>query len=314
MPLDPRVRRVVALANRQPDDPDMTMADRRARSARTARALGRIGIRRGPEVDATSHVVVPVEGGRIRVRTYRPAGPARQPLHVFLHGGGWCQGTLDERDDRCRAIAVGAQCVVASVDYRLAPENAFPTPLEDCYAALCHLVEHAEELGIDPGRVSIGGESAGANLAAVVAILARDRSGPALRFQALDVPATDLTRTQPSVERFGVGYVLTRADMDRYVEAYLLPGTDERDPLASPLFAPDLSGLPPALVMTAEYDPLHDEGEAYARRLVEAGVPVERHDLAGHVHASFALTRLVPSSAAYEAVHVAAIGRALHEG
>src|SRR5690606_23077822 len=220
-----------------------------------ARRFGRVVMRPGPPVP-TREVMVPVEGGAIRVRLYEPPGlPRPRPLHVFLHGGGWCVGDLDQRDPRCRTIADGAGCTVASVDYRLAPENAYPAPLEDCYAALGWLVAHADELGVDQDRVSVGGESAGANLAAAVALLARDRGGPSLVFQWLDVPATDLTLSQPSIDRLGTGYGLTKDDMEAYISAYLRDG-DVTDPYASPLHAPDLSGLPPALVMTAEYDPL----------------------------------------------------------
>lgn len=310
MPLDPRLRPVLALMNRGADDnATVPMAVKRGVVARQARALGPLVMRGGPDVHATEHELVPVEGGQILVRVYRPTAGRVLPLHVFIHGGGWCTGTLDERDNRCREIAVGAGCVVASVDYRMAPENAFPTPGEDCYAALCWLVEHAERLGIDPGRVSVGGESAGANLAAVLTLMARDRSGPSLVFQWLDVPSTDLTMSQPSIERLGTGYALTKQSMDDYVAAYLRD-VDPTEPYASPLHADDLSGLPPALIMTAELDPLRDDGLAYARRLREAGVPVETHDLPGLIHASFALTRLLPTARAYQDDAIAALRRA----
>jgi acetyl esterase len=307
MPLHPRLRPILAVQGRMGDD-DATMPARRFAGALQARQLGRLVMAPGPKVPARE-VMVPVDGGAIRVRLYHPAGTWMRPLHVFLHGGGWCVGDLDSRDPRCRAIAAGAGCTVASVDYRMAPENAFPVPLEDCYAALCWLVDHAEELGVDATRVSVGGESAGANLATVVARLARDRSGPALSFQWLDVPATDLTMSQPSVDRLGVGYGLTKVDMARYISSYLRDH-DRTDPSASPLFAEDLSGLPPALVSTAEYDPLRDEGIAYVVRLREAGVAVEHHDLPGLVHASFAFTRLLPEARHHEQVAVAALRRA----
>lgn len=309
MPLDPRLRPLVALTARTEDDADTPMTVLRARSARQSQSLGWTVMRAGPKVDIT-HRLVPVDGGHILVRLYRPNGAAGDlPLHVFLHGGGWCVGTLDERDPRCRAIAGEAGCLVASVEYRMAPENAFPVPVEDCYAALVDLVGAAEDLGIDRARVSIGGESAGANLAAVVAILARDRSGPDLCFQWLDVPATDLTMSQPSIDRLGTGYGLTKAGMIRYRTAYVPDGIPFTDPRLSPFHAPDLGGLPPALIMTAEYDPLQDDGRVYAERLREAGVPVETHHLEGHMHASFAFTRLLSSARAYERTAIAALRR-----
>jgi acetyl esterase len=306
MPLEPRLRPLLAIANRA-DDAGATLPARRLTSTLQARQLGRLVMPHGPKVP-TREVMVPVHGGAIRVRLYEPAGSGPRPLHVFLHGGGWCVGDLDQRDPRCRAIADGAGCTVASVDYRMAPENAYPVPLEDCYAALVWLVDHADELGLDAARVSVGGESAGANLAAVVAILARDRNGPALAFQWLDVPATDLTLSQPSIDRLGTGYGLTKADMEEYVAAYLRD-VDPVDGYVSPLHCADLSGLPPALITTAEYDPLQDDGRAYADRLREAGVEVEQHHLPGLVHAAFAFTRLLPTAKAYEQAAIAALRR-----
>lgn len=306
MPLDPRLRPILALQNRSGAD-DSTFPARRLAATVQARQLGRLVMHRGPKVPARE-VMVPVHGGAIRVRLYEPdgAGGKPRPLHVFLHGGGWCVGDLEQRDPRCRSIAAGAGCTVASVDYRMAPENAYPTPLEDCYAALAWLVAHADELGLDAARVSVGGESAGANLAALVALLARDRNGPPLVFQWLDVPATDLTLSQPSIDRLGTGYGLTKADMLEYRAAYLRD-VDPAGPYVSPLHYDDLSGLPPALIMTAELDPLRDDGHAYASRLREAGVEVEHHHLDGFVHAAFAFTRLLPLARQYERTSIAAL-------
>ena len=311
VPLEPRLRLLLALQNRLGEQ-DATFPTRRFEGQVQARWGARFVMRAGPKVP-TREVMVPVHGGAIRVRLYEPAGPGPKPLHVFLHGGGWCEGGLDERDPRCRTIAAGAGCVVASVDYRLAPENAYPVPLEDCYAALTWLVAHADELGVDATRVSIGGESAGANLATLVALLARDRSGPPLVFQWLDVPGTDLTMTQPSVDRLGTGYGLTKENMAKYVAAYLRD-VDRKDGYVSPLHADDLTGLPPALVMTAEYDPLVDEGHAYVARLREAGVEVEHHHLAGLIHPGFAFTRLLPVAREFEQTAIAALRRAHGHG
>ncbi len=308
MPLEPRLKPILALQNRLGDD-DATFQAARLESTIQARRLGGLVMRSGPKVP-TREVMVPVHGGAIRVRLYEPVGGAGpKPLHVFLHGGGWCVGDLDQRDPRCRTIAAEAGCVVASVDYRMAPENAYPVPLEDCYAALARLVASADELRIDPTRVSVGGESAGANLAALLALLARDRSGPPLVFQWLDVPATDLTMQQPSIDRLATGYGLTKAEMVRYRGAYLRD-VDPADPYVSPLHCEDLTGLPPALVMTAEFDPLQDDGSAYVARLREADVAVEHHHLPGMVHASFAFTRLLPLAREYEQTAIVALRRA----
>jgi acetyl esterase len=312
VPVDPRLRPLLALQERFGEDPDATYPALRLASTLQARRLGRMVMHAGPEVP-TREVMVPVGGGAIRVRLYEPEGsPGRRPLHVFFHGGGWCQGDLDQRDPRCRTVAAQAGCTVASVDYRLAPENAFPVPLEDCYAALCWLVEHADDLGVDPARVSVGGESAGANLAAVVCLLARDRSGPSISFQWLDVPAVDLTMSMSSVDRLATGYSLTKGAMERYIAAYLRDH-DRRDPLASPLFAQDHSRLPPAFITTVEYDPLSDEGRAYAEALRGAGVPVEHEHLPVLVHPSFAFTRLLPAARDHELRAIAALRRA-HAG
>jgi len=252
-----------------------------------------------PEPASITDRTIPINGAEIAVRIYRPEREGALPAHVYLHGGGFWLGSLDSCDNPCREICVGADAVVFSVGYRLAPEHPFPTGPEDCYAALCWLVENAEELGVDPNAISIGGESAGGGLAAVVALMARDREGPSLVMQVLGIPVTDLTMSQPSVKELGTGYLLTQAGMIEYREHYLSRDEDMIHPYASPLLAPDLSSLPPALVMTMEYDPLRDEGEAFARRLVEAGTPTRHIRWLRHVHGSALFTRLLPSAREY---------------
>lgn len=309
--LEPAVRRIVTVANRL-DRGDRTVPwpRRRHDSAANARRLRRLVMPDGPTMASETDEQVDVAGGRIYVRTYRPR-PGRLPVHLFLHGGGWCIGTLDERDPRCRQIAAGADCVVVSVDYRMAPENAFPTAPEDCYRALLWVVGEAERLDVDPTRISVGGESAGGNLAAVLALMARDREGPALAFQWLDVPATDLTMTQPSIDATPPGYLLHRDDMVEYRAAYAPSPDDWTHPYASPLHAEDHTGLPPAWITTCGADPLRDDGRVYAEALEAAGVAVTRRHLAGHVHPSFAFTRIA-SAAAHERDAVTALRRALH--
>ncbi len=312
MPLEPRLARLVRLANATDrTDRAVPIATRREQDARLARAGWWLLLRAGPRAVTESECEVPVDGGVIRVRLYRPAGRGRLPLHVFFHGGGFCVGTLDERDPRCRTIAAGAGCVVASVEYRLAPENRFPTAPEDCYAALCALVERAAELDIDATRVSVGGESAGANLAAVVCLLARDRSGPAICHQWLDVPSTDATLSQSGFAEVPDGYLLDRAAIDEFLAHYLPdPATDALDPRCSPLFAPSHADLPSAWIMSAEFDQLRGDATAYAAALEGAGVAVTHVRLDGHIHPSFAFTRLLASARRYEADAIDALAAA----
>lgn len=266
-------------------------------------------VEKGPEVASVVDHEVPVDGGTVRVRVYTPHGAGPFGAHVYFHGGGFWLGTVDHFDDSCREVARGAGCVVASVEYRLAPEHRFPTAAQDCYAALCWVVDHADQLQVDPGRVSVGGSSAGGNLAAVVSLMARDRGGPAIILQVLEIPVTDLTLSQPSMSENGEGYVLTRAGMDA-CRRYYAREADFTHPYASPLLAEDLAGLPPAVVMTAEYDPLRDEGEAYARRLDEAGVVVEATRWEGHIHGSMSFTKLLASARQYRDEVIGAVKRA----
>jgi acetyl esterase len=203
---------------------------------------------------------------------------------VFFHGGGWTIGDLDTHDVVCRQLANGARCAVFSVDYRLAPENPFPAAVDDCMAATAFVSKNSVSLGIDRKRIAVGGDSAGGNLAAVVSILARDAGGPAIAFQLLIYPATDQRGGFPSHERNGKGYLLTRESMDFFRACYLPRREDWSDWRASPLLAKDLSRLPPAFVLTAGFDPLVDEGRAYAERLAREGVKVEYREYEGMVH------------------------------
>jgi acetyl esterase len=229
--------------------------------------LGR-GVRR-------SDRTVPVrDGERIGVRVYRPSGEGPCPLVVNLHGGGWVIGSLAMAESLCSRLAAGLGAVVVSVDYRLAPEHRFPTAAHDSYDATVWARDHAAELAADGSRLAVVDDSAGGNLAAAVALLARDGGGPAIAAQALLYPPLDLTLSSPSMVENADAPMLTRADMRAYRDHYLGPHGDPEDPLASPLFAEDLSGLPPALVQTAEFDPLRDDGARYADRLTAAGVPV----------------------------------------
>ncbi|GAB6860298.1 alpha/beta hydrolase [Haloplanus litoreus] len=222
------------------------------------------------------------------VRAYTPPGAGR-PVLVYFHGGGWVRGDLDTHDGLCRLLAEAADCVVLSVDYRRAPEHQFPTAVHDAYAATAWATEYADVVGGDPDRVAVGGDSAGGNLAAAVTLLARERAGPELAHQVLLYPVTDYAFDTDSYAENASGYLLSRASMRWYWERYLGDDVDGANPYASPLRARELSGLPSATVITAGYDPLRDEGAAYADRLREAGVPVTHENFPGmvHVFASF---------------------------
>jgi acetyl esterase len=243
------------------------------------------------EVASVEDRRIPGPAGAIRVRVYAPERAARPlPLLVYFHGGGFVLCDLDTHDPTCRALAKRAGCVVVSVDYRLAPEARFPAAPEDCFAAARWAAANAASLGADPRRVAVAGDSAGGNLAAVVSLLARERGGPALVHQLLVYPVTDWDFETLSYGENAEGYLLTRDMMRWFRGHYFAKPDDAADPLAAPLRAPNLRGLPPATVLTAEFDPLRDEGEAYARRLLGAGVPATLTRYDGMFHGFFGMT------------------------
>lgn len=227
---------------------------------------------------------IPGPGGEIPVRVYTPKREGIFPVLIFFHGGGWVMCDLDTHDGLCRRLANGAGCIVVSVDYRLAPEHPFPAALEDCYAVTCWISENAALLHGDPGRIALAGDSAGGNLVAVVSQMVRDRGGPSLVFQLLMYPATDLRMIAPSIDENAEGYFLTKEDHCWFTGLYLNNEEERTNPLASPLVAGDFSRLPAALIITAEYDPLRDEGEQYGQCLKDAGVPTTVTRYAGMIH------------------------------
>jgi acetyl esterase len=232
---------------------------------------------------------IPGDGGLIPLRIYRPSAASPLPALLFFHGGGFVIGGLDTADRPCRALANASGCVVISVGYRLAPEHPFPAATDDAFAATAWVASHAADVGIDPTLIAVGGESAGGNLATVVALRARDAGGPPLAFQLLIYPQVDFTDDESaSMRQYGERHFLDTPTMDYFAAHYLPRGIDRRQPWISPLFA-SLAGLPPAFVLTAECDPLRDQGEAYARRLQDAGVQtvLERYD--GMIHPFFSL-------------------------
>ncbi|MBE3604445.1 alpha/beta hydrolase [bacterium] len=217
---------------------------------------------------------VPGPAGEIPLRVYTPGGAAPMGGLVYFHGGGWVIGDIDSHDEVCCGLAKGAGCIVVSVDYRLAPEHKFPAAPEDCFAATKWVSQNAAALGIDANRIAVGGDSAGGNLAAVVAQMARDRGGPKIAFQLLIYPATDWSKESASQREFTQdGYILSRGDMVWFYDHYMTSAADKTNPYFSPACAKSLAGLPPAFVITAAIDPLRDEGEAYGEALRKAGVP-----------------------------------------
>lgn len=295
MPLDPQAQALLDQFNVLGGQPLSSMSVTDAR-----RAMMLLSSLRGElaPVRSVADRSIPGPAGDIPVRVYTPAGSAPLPLLVYFHGGGWVLGGIETHDGTCRELANGAGCVVVSVDYRLAPEHKFPAAPEDCYAATQWAAAHAAELGADARRLAVGGDSAGGNLAAVVSQMARDRGGPALVFQLLVYPVTVAGFDTPSYRDNAEGYLLTTADMHWFWDHYLTGPADAANPYASPLRAARLDALPPALVITAEFDPLRDEGERYAHRLEEAGVSARLSRYDGVIHGFFGMTHVMDKARA----------------
>lgn len=263
----------------------------------------------GEPVAEVAERTIPGPAGDLTVRIYTPFGNGPSPVLTYFHGGGFVLCSLDSHDSICRVLTNAAHCTVVSVDYRLAPEAKFPSGLEDCFAATRWVAENAAEIGADPGRLAIAGDSAGGALAAAVALMARDRGGPELVHQLLLCPVMNHAFDTTSYRENANGYQLTREMMRWFWGHYLETEADGRNSLASPLRAPDVSGLPPATVITAEFDPLRDEGEAYAARLDASGVPTQLVRYDGMVHDFVLMGDAVDR--AKEAV--ALVGRALRD-
>ena len=292
--LDPDCQRVLDLIREAGRPPYETLTPTEARELYRA---GRRALQpEPPAVAEARNLKAPSPQGDIPLRLYRGLGTqpgAALPALVYFHGGGWVIGDLDTHDGVCRLIANASGCAVISVDYRLAPEHKFPTGVDDAVAATEWIAAHAATLGIDADRLAVGGDSAGGNLAAVVALIARDRGGPRLRFQLLLYPATDfVTSDDPQRERFE-GFPLNVVTMNWFRDHYLRGVADYGDWRASPLRAKDLRGLPPAYVLTVGFDPLHVEGEGYATRLREAGVPVQHRHIAEQMHGFFTMGKII---------------------
>jgi acetyl esterase len=251
-----------------------------------------------PDLASVEDRTIPGPAGDLKVRVYTPLGAGPFPILVWYHGGGFTIGSLDSHDPVARNLCAQAEALTVSVDYRLAPEHKFPAAVDDSFAALQWVGEHGAELGGDPTRIAVCGDSAGGNLATVAAILARDAGGPAVAFQALIYPTTDARADYPSVRENGDSIFLSKETMDWFYEQYHDGDKDMLDWRASPILTEDLSNLPPALIITAEYDTLRDEGEAYAEALRSAGndVTVRRYD--GMTHVFVQLAGMLPDGAA----------------
>lgn len=249
-------------------------------------------------VDAVWQEPVAVEGGSIAVRLYRSNGQGRRPAIVYLHGGGWVLGDLEHSDAVCRKLAVDTGHVVINVDYRLAPEHRYPTAARDSFAAFRWAVEKADVLNIDPGRIAVAGSSAGGNLAAAVTLMAREAGGPRPAAQLLVYPCLDDACDAPSYVGYAEGHIVSTDDMRWYWRQYLDDPSQASESMACPLKAKDLTGLPPALIITAECDPIRDDGERYAARLKQAGVSMTLTRYPGTLHGFFALPGVFAKSTA----------------
>jgi acetyl esterase len=294
MALDPQVQVVLDLVARSGRPPYHQLSPKEARQMfRDTRAAS---TPEPPLIGSVRDLVADTPAGPIPLRLYRPHGVAAAaplPVLVYFHGGGWVIGDLDTHDVLCRQLAAGSGAGVVAVDYRLAPEHKFPAAVDDAWAATRWIVANADLLGIDARRLAVGGDSAGGNLATVVALIARDHGAPAIGLQILLYPVTDAATETRSHELFADGYLLTRESM-RWFIAHYLPGPGEAaDWRVSPLRARSLEGLPPGLVVTAGFDPLRDEGEAYARRLRDAGVRVDHVGYGGMIHGFVPMGRLI---------------------
>jgi acetyl esterase len=267
-----------------------------------------------PEVASVRDLAAPTPAGDVPLRSYRPLGAAAEavlPALVYFHGGGWTIGDLDTHDVLCRQLANGSGIAVVSVGYRLGPEHRFPAAVDDALAATRWVCTQAAALGLDPLRIAVGGDSAGGNLAAVVAIIERD-AGRALAYQLLIYPATDQRQGQPSHSANGEGYLLTRDSIRWFHQQYLGGPAHDSDWRASPLLAADLSRLPPALVLTAGYDPLRDEGLQYAQRLTAAGTPCTYVCFERQIHGFVLMGRVLAEARSAVALCAAELRRALH--
>ncbi len=290
--LDPAIERFLPLLQSGPKLHELS-----PRAARAAFAALR-DPGEPPPVRSIEERQIPGPRGPISVRIYRDCDSAELPGVLYFHGGGWVVGDLDTHDVPCRRLARESSCAILSVDYRLAPETPFPGALEDAFGALEWLAGAAHTIGVDPSRLAVAGDSAGANLAAAVCLRAREQGNVPLLFQLLIYPVTDHDFARASYADNGIGYLLETDTMRWFWDQYVPNAAERTHPLASPLRAESLAGLPPAFILTAGYDPLRDEGEAYAERLSQAGVRTRLERYESLIHGFISFATQVPSAAA----------------
>lgn len=307
MPLDPQLKTYADRLAATAGPPRHTLSPEAVRRAMEAEQAAEVSQSPPPPVAHIESRVIAGPAGDIPVRIYTPVGDGPFPVVVYFHGGGWVLCNLETHDGICRRVAHDAGCIVLAVDYRLAPEHKFPAAPEDCYAATRWAARHAVALNGDPSRLAVAGDSAGGNLAAVVALVARERGGPALVAQAMFYPIIDLRMQSPSYTENADAPMLTRDDMVWFRQQYLRRPEDALNPLASPALAVDLRGLPSALIVTAGYDPLRDEGDQYAGRLREAGVAVTQLRFDDLAHGFLGLDAVVERASVARAETLAAL-------
>jgi acetyl esterase len=304
MPLDPLVKAFLDQAGRIPR-PKMWEMPLAATRQSFAGMMGLVGPKDVP-VGRIENFTIPGPAGDIRARAYSPvaAGGDAQPALIYFHGGGFVVGNLETHDGLCRLLASEGGFRVIAVDYRLAPENKWPAPLEDGFAATRWIFENAASLGVDAGRIAIGGDSAGGHLTAAITQMAKEKGGLALACQLLMFPGTEFATNTPSMNKYAVGYFMEKQAIEWCYAQVLSPDADRSSPKVSPLLAKDFSGLPPAYVMLGGYDPLHDEGLAYAQKLKDAGVKVAIADYSDMVHCFVYFQTVLPQ--AHDAMAAAA--------
>ena len=290
MAVDPNFRTLLDMPEMQLGRPPEGVTAQMMREGLKAAAVKLVA----PEMARIDHLVIAGPGGPLALRVYYPTLQTELPVTLFFHGGGWVLCDLDSHDHLARSLALTSGSAVVSVDYRLAPETRFPGPVEDCYAALQYVVDSAPALGVDASHVAVAGDSAGGNLAIAVAMMARDRGGPALCHQALFYPVTRSGCDTPSFKELASGYFLSRELMLWFWECYLATPEEATHPLASPMHATSFAGLPSAGIATCEFDPLRDEGEQYGAALRAAGVPATTRRYAGMIHGFATMPHVTP--------------------